>query len=117
MTIRPPEYKPPPSRAYTNAGWACAALIGPALFLAVWIYCAVTYGVLFGFFLGWIPALILALVVSVAMIYLWPLAAAAILYLIFEFFDVHQELLTYISIFIGIFAITIIWWWHMVRHG
>jgi len=51
------------------------------------------------------------------MIYLWPLAAAAILYFIFEFFDVHQELLTYISIFIGIFAITIIWWWHMVRHG
>src|SRR5262249_14297517 len=60
MSIRPPEYKPPPRRAYTNLGWIFAALTGPATLLAVWIYCAVTYGFLLGFFLCWIPALILA---------------------------------------------------------
>ncbi|MFZ2080198.1 MAG: hypothetical protein WAV38_26830, partial [Xanthobacteraceae bacterium] len=59
--------------------WLCAALTGPATFLAIWIYCAVSYGFLFGFLLGWIPALILALVVAVATIYFWPLAAVALL--------------------------------------
>jgi hypothetical protein len=92
MTIRPPEYKPPPRRAYTNIGWVCAALLGPALFLVVWIYCAVTYGILFGFFLGWIPALFLTLVVAVAMIYLWPLVAAAILYFIYRDYGVPPRI-------------------------
>jgi hypothetical protein len=54
-------------------------LAGPATLLAAWIYCTVTYGFVFGFFLGWIPVLIFALLVAVAMIYLWPLAAIAIL--------------------------------------
>jgi hypothetical protein len=115
MTIRPPEYKPPPRRAYTDFGWACAALAGPATLLAVWIYCAVTYGILFGFFLGWIPALFLALVVAVAMIYLWPLAAAAILYFIYRDFGVHPELPAYIAALIVISAIAIVWWWHMAQ--
>ena len=117
MTIRPPEYKPPPRRTYTNIGWVCAALIGPAAFLAVWIYCAVTYGVLLGFFLGWIPALILAVIAALAMIFLWTLAAASIFYLIYRGFGIHAELLPYIAVLTGIFAIGIVWWWHMVRHG
>jgi hypothetical protein len=33
MTIRPPEYKPPPRRAYTDLGWIFAALTGPATLL------------------------------------------------------------------------------------
>src|SRR5262249_46572281 len=115
VTIRPPEYQPPPKRAYTDFGWACAALAGPATLLAVWIYCAVTYGFLLGFFLGWVPALILALLVVVVMIYLWPLAAAAILYLIYRGFGVHPELLAYIAAFIGAFAVAIVWWWHMAK--
>lgn len=40
-------------------------LAGPATLIAAWIYCTVTYGFVFGFFLGWIPALILALLVAV----------------------------------------------------
>ncbi len=115
MTIRPPEYKPPPRRAYTDIGWVCAALLGPAAFLAIWIYCTVTYGVLFGFFLGWIPALLLALVVALAMIYLWPVTAAAILYLIYRSFGIHPELLVYVAGLIAILAMAIVWWWHMVR--
>lgn len=117
MTIRPPEYKPPPRRAYTDIGWVCAALIGPTLFLAVWIYCAVTHGVLFGFLLGFIPALVVALVAAVAMIYLWPVTAAAILYLIFRAVGVHPELLAYFAAFIAIVGVAIVWWWHMVRQG
>ncbi len=115
MTITPPEYKPPPRRAYTDIGWVCAALMGPAAFLAVWIYCAIIYGVLLGFFLGWIPALILALVVALAMIYLWPVTAAAILYLIYRGFGIHPELLAYVAALIAILAIAIVWWWHIVR--
>jgi hypothetical protein len=115
MTIRPPEYKPPPGRAYTDLGWICAAVTGPATFLAVWIYCAVTYGFSLGFFLGWIPALILALLVVVATIFLWPLSAAAILYVIYRAFGIHPGLLN-IAAFIAICAIAIVWWWHMVRH-
>jgi hypothetical protein len=115
MTIRPPEYKPPPRRAYTDLGWVCAALTGPATFVAVWIYCATTYGFLIGFFLGWMPAVILALLVAVAMIYLWPLVAIALLYLIYRVFGVYPALPTYIAIIIAIFAIATVWWWHMVR--
>jgi hypothetical protein len=65
----------------------------------VWIYCAVTWGFLFGFFLGWIPALILALVIAVATIYLWPLLAAVLLYVLYRIFgfypgivDLHRGL-------------------------
>ena len=117
MTIRPPEYNPPPNSAYTDFGWACAVLAGPATLLAVWIYCAVTYGFLLGFFLGWIPALILALFVAVVMIYLWPLAAVTLFYLIYREFDIHPELLAYIAAFIAVLAIALIWWWHMARHN
>jgi hypothetical protein len=116
MTIRPPEYKPPPRRAYTDLGWIFAALTGPATLLAVWIYCAVTYGFLLGFFLGWIPALILALLVVVATIFLWPLAAVAVLYVIYRVFGVHPELLIYIAAFVGIIAIVMIWWWHVANN-
>jgi hypothetical protein len=117
LSIGSPEYKPPPKRAYTNLGWACAALIGPATFLAVWIYCAVTWGFLLGFLLGWIPALILALVVAVAAIYLWPLMAIALLYVIYRIFGIHPELLIYIAAVIGVVAIAMVWWWHVARRS
>ena len=116
MSIRPPEYKPPPRRAYTNLGWIFAALTGPATFLAVWIYCAVTYGFLLGFGLGWIPALVLALLVVVATIFLWPLVVVAVLYMIYRIFGVHPELLIYIAAFVGIIAIAMIWWWHVAKN-
>ena len=115
MTIRPPEYKPPPRTTYTDLGWIFAALTGPATLLAVWIYCAV-YGFLWGFFLGWFPALILALLVVVATIFLWPLAAVAVLYVIYRVFGVHRELLIYIAAFVGIIAIAMIWWWHVAKN-
>ncbi len=91
-------------------------MTGPATFIAVWTYCAVTYGLL-GFVFGWIPALILALLVAVATIFLWPLAAIVLLYVIYRVFDIYPELLAYIAALIGIFAIAMVWWLHMVRHN
>jgi len=117
MTIRPPEYEPPPRTTYTDLGWIFAALTGPATLLAVWIYCAVTYGFFLGIGLGWIPALILALLVAVATIFLWPLAAVGVLYVIYQFFGMDPELFTYIPVFVGIIAIAMIWWWHLGRHN
>jgi hypothetical protein len=90
--------------------------MGLSTFLAIWIYCVVTYGFLLGFFVGWLPALILALVVAVAMIYLWPLAAAALLYAIYRVLGVHLHL-DYIAALIAICAIAIVWWWHVVRRN
>ena len=108
MTTTPPKYQPPPRRTYTDLGWICV--------LAVWIYGAITYGFLLGFFLGWIPALILALLVAPATIFPWPLPAVALLYVIYRAFGFHPGLLN-IAAFIGIFAIAIAWWWHMVREN
>lgn len=67
--------------------------------------------------LGLIPALILALVVAVAMIYLWPLAPVVLLYAIYRVLGIHLHLLNYIAALIAICAIAIVWWWHMVRHN
>jgi hypothetical protein len=117
MTIRPPEYEPPPRTTYTDLGWIFAALTGPATLLGVWIYCAVTYGFFLGVGLGWIPALILALLVAVATIFLWPLAAVGVLYVIYRFFGMDLELLSYIPVFVGIIAIAMIWWWHLGRNN
>jgi hypothetical protein len=108
VTTTPPKYQPPPRTTYTDLGWIFAALTGPATLLAVWIYCAVTYGFFLGFGLGWIPALILALLVAVATIFLWPLAAVAVLYVVYRVFGVHPQLLTYIAAFVGIIAIALI---------
>jgi hypothetical protein len=116
MTTRPPKYQLPPSRTYTDLGWICAAVTGPAIFLAVWIYTAVAYGLLLGFLLGWIPALPLALLVAVAMIYLWPLAAVTVLYAVYRVSEIYPHLLNYIAAVVAICAIAIIWWWHMVWH-
>jgi hypothetical protein len=115
MSIRLPEYKPPPRKKYTDLGWISAALTGPATLLAVWIYCAVTYGLFLGFLLGWIPAIILSLLVAVATIFLWPLAAVAVLYVIYRVFGDHPELLIYITAFLGIMAIAMIWWRHVAE--
>ena len=50
---------------------------GAATFLATWVYCAATYGFLFGFGLGWLPAAILGVIFGFAMLLAWQLALAA----------------------------------------
>lgn len=47
-------------------------------FFGSWVYCTAAYGFLFGFGLGWLPALILASIVGTALVLLWPLVLLAI---------------------------------------
>jgi hypothetical protein len=53
-----------------------------------------------GLLFGLDTPLILALPVVVATIFLWPLAAVAVLYVIYRVFSVHPELLIYIAAFV-----------------
>lgn len=52
----------------------------PALitFVGAWWYCATTHGFLLGFGLGWLPSLILAVLVELAFTLLWGPALAAV---------------------------------------
>lgn len=47
-------------------------------FFGGWWYCTATYGFLFGFGLGWLPSLIMAAIVFLAIMLLWGLAVLAI---------------------------------------
>lgn len=49
-------------------GW----IAGIITFFGAWIYCVSEYGFLWGFGFGWVPALILSVIVCYLM-YLWPL--------------------------------------------
>ena len=51
-----------------------------------------------------------------ATIFLWPLAAVAVLYVIYRVFGVHPELLIYIAVFVAIIAVVMIWWWHVANN-
>lgn len=51
-----------------------AQITWAVVFLAAWLYCIVNYGFLLGFGLGWLPAAILATILS----FLWPLVAGGL---------------------------------------
>lgn len=53
--------------------WGGFWLVWIVVFLGTWGYCAITYGFLLGFGLGWLPASILASILA----FVWPLIAAA----------------------------------------
>ncbi|HEX8573091.1 MAG TPA: hypothetical protein VF759_10100 [Allosphingosinicella sp.] len=57
---------------YQRIGMAAAVLGALATFLGAWVYCAATYGFLFGFGLGWLPAAILAALVALVLRFAWP---------------------------------------------
>jgi hypothetical protein len=58
-----------------------------------------------------------ALLVAVATIFLWPVAAVVLLYVIYRAFVIHPESLTYIALFVGVIALATVWWWHVKRRG
>lgn len=62
---------------YLDMGIPIGSLAGLITFIGAWIYCMANYGFLFGFGLGWLPAIILAVMVGFATRYLWgPMAVA-----------------------------------------
>jgi hypothetical protein len=76
-----PSVPTPPAPPSNDDGpmllWGCGGVFfGGLTFLGCWIYCAATYGFLFGFGLGWLPALICGFLVGI----FWPLIAAVLLY-------------------------------------
>lgn len=63
---------------YIRIGGALGIIPAFITFVGAWWYCAATYGFLFGFGLGWLPALILAALVELAFMVLWGPALGAI---------------------------------------
>lgn len=58
---------------WENLGHALVSPIAIITFVAAWWHCASTYGFLFGFGLGWLPAAILAAIVGGLAYVAWPL--------------------------------------------
>ena len=56
-----------------------SAIIALATFVTAWVYCAIHYGFLFGFGLGWLSAGMLAAIVGVLSLLVSPLAAGLLL--------------------------------------
>lgn len=48
------------------------------IFIGAWAYCIATYGFLLGVGLGWLPAVITAIIVGALVGFLWPLIALGI---------------------------------------
>lgn len=67
---------------YFQIGGCLGIVPALAAFVGGWWYCAATYGFLLGFGLGWLPALILALLVELAVTLLWVPALAATAYFV-----------------------------------
>ena len=66
---------------YKQIGNWFAIPIAIVIFIGAWGYCAATYGFLFGFGLGWLPAIILANIMRALAVFLWPLIVMTILYI------------------------------------
>jgi hypothetical protein len=56
---------------YATIGRISGTIAGWLTFIGAWGYCVATYGFLFGFGLGWLPALILSWLVAWATSFLW----------------------------------------------
>ena len=56
-----------------------SAIIALATFVTAWVYCAIHYGFLFGFGLGWLPAGMLAAIVGALSWLVSPLSAGLLL--------------------------------------
>lgn len=50
-----------------------AVITGGLAFIVIWVYAILTWGLLLGLIIGWLPAMIGAVVLG----YLWPLVVAA----------------------------------------
>ena len=73
---------------YFLIGCGLGLLAGMITFTSVYIYCVVTYGLLFGLALGWLPSAILAATVCGLTILLWgPVALLLIAYFVIQFWQ------------------------------
>jgi len=63
---------------YTSIGKIFAIPVAIVAFIGGWWYATATYGFLFGFGLGWLPAGILAGLCSLVVTFTWPLIVLGI---------------------------------------
>jgi hypothetical protein len=56
---------------YWTVGNILGGLVAIISFIASWVYCASEYGYLLGFGLGWLPSIILAVILFFATKFLW----------------------------------------------
>jgi hypothetical protein len=68
---------------YFRIGAGFGLISAIVTFFASWWYCTVTYGYLLGFGLGWLPSLILAVIVFFAVMLLWGPALLLTIYLVY----------------------------------
>jgi hypothetical protein len=69
---------------YRLVGTISGVVAAAIAFFGGWIYCASTYGFLFGFGLGWLPSALLAGICYLVMRYLWPLTAIGVVYVVYK---------------------------------
>jgi hypothetical protein len=65
-------------RLYLRVGSAVGGVLGVAVFVAAWALCIANFGLVFGVALGWIPAVVMALPVSIVVKPGWGLLLLAI---------------------------------------
>ena len=63
---------------YVALGKIIGALSGVVAFFGSYYYCIATYGYLLGFGLGWLPSLILGVIVMFFATLLWPIVIAGV---------------------------------------
>jgi hypothetical protein len=62
------------------SGWL-SRIVSVVVFFGSYYFCITTYGYSFGLGFGWIPSMIAAGLAGLATIFLWPVAAVGILFL------------------------------------
>lgn len=72
-------------------------------FFASWWYCVEHYGYLLGFGFGWLPSVILAVIVFFAVAFLWGLAAAAVAYYLLPTITDYIEASRYSGLVVALF--------------
>lgn len=65
------------SEQFSQVYWQIGYIVAGLVFFVTWAYCCFTYGFLFGFGLGWLPAAILCLIA----IPTWPVIVGVLIYL------------------------------------
>ena len=56
---------------YLLVGRGVGGILGVLAFIATWVFCIARFGLVFGIGLGWIPAAIVGMVLSVLVAWLW----------------------------------------------
>ena len=77
----------PRGKFYPQISKGMAGIAGVITFIGAYIYCMSEYGFLLGFGLGWLPSALLAAIVYVVMLVVWPLVLIGAIYIAVKVFS------------------------------